>query len=69
VGLIVGMHNGGYCGVLHTRVTEQQVVTPTRVRSRGKAIPSYLCVHQKILKNASSRVTKVITDIIVNEKQ
>jgi len=28
-----------------------------------------VCVRKKILKNASSRVAKAFTDVIVNEKQ
>jgi len=45
-----------------------------RMRSRGKAMPLCLCVCvcvsvEKNIENASSRVAKVFTDVIVSEKQ
>ena len=44
------------------------------MHSKGKAmfhvcVSVGVCVGKKILKNASNRVAKVFTDVIVNEKQ
>ena len=43
------------------------------MRSRGKTMPSFLCVcvcvGKKIFQNTSSRVARAFKDVILNEKQ
>ena len=69
--LLLGKGCVGEYECVYTVPARRDCILPrVHMHSRGKAMPSCLCVCVCVLigkKNASSRVAKVFTDVIINE--